>query len=56
MATLEEKILNKVKKKPHIWWMYIDNVFFIWEHGEELLKEFINEMNSFHPNIKLTAD
>ena len=45
MAALEGKILSKVKKKPSVWWRYIDNIFFIWEHGEESLKEFINEMN-----------
>ena len=56
MAALEEKILNKVKKKPNVWWRYIDDIFFIWEHGEESLKEFLNEINSFHPTIKLTVD
>ena len=29
---------------------------FIREHGEESLKEFINEINSFHPTVKFTAD
>ena len=48
MAALEEKILNKVKKKPNVWWGYIDDIFFIWEHGEKSLKEFINETNSFY--------
>ena len=24
MAALEEKILNKVKKKPNVWWRYVD--------------------------------
>ena len=56
MAALEEKILNKVKKKPNVWWGYIDDIFFISEHGEELLKEFINEINSFHSTIKFAAD
>ena len=45
MAALEEKILSKVKKKASVWWIYIDDIFFIWEHGEESLKEFINEIN-----------
>ena len=48
MAALEEKILNKVKKKPNVWWGYIDDIFCICEHGEKSLKEFINETNSFH--------
>ena len=52
MAALEEKILSNVKKKPSVWWRYIDDIFFIWEHGEESLQEFINEINSFHPTIK----
>ena len=29
--------------------------FFIWEYGGESLKEFINEINSFHLTIKSTA-
>ena len=56
MAALEEKILSKVKKKPSVWWRYIDDIFFIWEHGEESLQEFMNEINSFHSTIKFTAD
>ena len=55
MAALEEKILSKVKKKPRVWWRYIDDIFFTWEHGEESLKDFINEINSFHPTTKFTA-
>ena len=45
IAALKEKILNKVKNKPNVWWRYIDDIFCIWEHGEELLKDFINEIN-----------
>ena len=56
MVALEEKILIKVKKKPIVCWRYFDDIFFIWENGEEYLKEFINEINSFHPSIKFTAD
>ena len=29
--------------------------FFIWEHGEESLRGFIDQVNLFHPIIKLTA-
>ena len=56
MTALEEKILNKVKRKPNVWWRYIGDIFFIGEHFEESLKEFINEINSFHPTTKLSAD
>ena len=56
MVALEENILSLVKKEPSAWWRFIDNIFFIGEHGEEPLKEFINEINSFDPTIKLIAD
>ena len=29
------KILNFSVKKPHVWWRYIDDIFIIWQHGEE---------------------
>ena len=56
MADLEEKILSASEKKPMIWWRYIDDIFFIWEHGEESLEKFLNKLNSFHPTIKFTAE
>ena len=55
MAELEEKILNASEKKSMIWWRYIDDIFFIWEHGEESLERFLNKLNSFHPRIKFSA-
>ena len=47
MAELEEKILEIVDNKPYIWWRYIDDIFFIWEHGEEKLRNFVNNLNKF---------
>ena len=41
MAELEEEILSEIELKPYLWWRYIDDIFFLWEHGEEKLKEFI---------------
>ena len=38
-----------------IWWRYIDDIFFIWEHGQESLRVFIDQVNLFHPTIKFTA-
>ena len=42
MAELEEEILRKAEFKPYLWWRYIDDIFFLWEHGEEKLKSFID--------------
>ena len=56
MAELEEEILRKAEFKPYLWWRYIDDIFFLWEHGEEKLKSFIDNINKMHPTIKFTAD
>ena len=55
MAELEEKILNTCTLKPLIWWRYIDDIFFIWEHGEESLSNFMKALNEFHSTIKFTS-
>ena len=33
-----------------------DNIFLIWEHGEESLKLFLEKINNIHSTIKFTAD
>ena len=39
------------------WWVrYIDDIFFIWTHGQEKLKAFLEDLNKFHPNLKFTSD
>ena len=35
MADLEKRLLSDIDLKPYIWWRYIDDIFLIWEHGEE---------------------
>ena len=56
MAGLEQKILNAFEEKPMIWWRYTDDIFFIWERGEESLEKFLSKLNIFHPTIKFTAE
>ena len=56
MGHLEDKILNSVVEKPLVWSCYIDDIFMIWQHGEETLKEFLKILNSCHPTIKFTAE
>ena len=38
MADLVERILKDIELQPRKWWRYIDDIFFIWEHGEDSLK------------------
>ena len=56
MAELEEEFLSEIELKPYLWWRYIDDIFFLWEHGEEKLKGFIEHLNEKHPTIKFTAE
>ena len=56
MAECEEKILEKVDNKPYLLSRYIDDIFFILEHGEEKLRNFVESLNEFHPTIKFIAE
>ena len=56
MAELEEKILSSSPLQPMVWWRYIDDIFFLWEHGEENLNLFLDHLNKAHPTIKFTAE
>ena len=56
MTELEEKILETVDNKPYLWWRYTDDIFFIWEHREEKLRNFIETLNEIHPTIKFTTE
>ena len=46
---------NFLRKKTMTWWRYIDDIFVIWEHGEESLRDFTDHVNFFHATITFTA-
>ena len=54
MDKFEKEFLEKIELKPWVWWRYIDDIFLVWEHGEESLKEFFETLNSSHPSMKFT--
>ena len=56
MVELEEEIIEESEYKPCLWGRYIDDIFFLWEHGENKLKSFIDKIDKVHPTIKLTAE
>ena len=56
MSSLEEDVLNSCEVKPWIWYRYIDDVFFIWTHGEEKLYSFVEYTNSYYQAIKFTTE
>ena len=56
MAELEEKMFEKVDNKLYLWWRYIMASFFIWEHGEGKLRNFVETLNEIHLTTKFTAE
>ena len=38
MVDLEERILEDTEMQSRIWWRYMSDIFFIWEHEEDSLK------------------
>ena len=56
MEVLEENVLQSAPKKPALWKRYVDDVFLIWEHGEEHLNEFHRLINSYCDDINFTVE
>ena len=56
MAEVEKEITKESEYKLYLWWRYIDNIFFLWEHGDNKLKSFIDKINQVHPTIKFTTE
>ena len=56
MTRLEERLLKESADLPLVWMRFIDDVFFIWTHGEEKLDSFVNFLNSSHDTIKFTSE
>ena len=44
MDKVETSFLETKKMKPLVWFRYIDDVFFIWTHGQEKLDSFLEEL------------
>ena len=47
MGDLEERILQDCNFKTLVSWRYIDDIFLLWQHGEEKLKEFLDILNRY---------
>ena len=56
MSDFEEAFLKSSPYKPYVWWRYIDDIFMIWQHGEEQLQQFLDLLNSCHPTLKFTSE
>ena len=56
MDEVETSFLDTQELKPLVWFRYIDDVFFIWNHGQEKLDSFLEEFNRFNPHLKFTHE
>ena len=56
MDRVENKFLDSEIVKPWLWLGYMDDIFFIWAEGEDKLEGFLNRLNNFQPNLKLTHE
>ena len=56
LANLEDRLLTWNSARPYIWWRYINDVFAIWNRGQDQLDVFTREINEFHHSIKFTAE
>ena len=56
MDQVESKFLKTQTYKPLVWFRYIDDIFFIWTHGQDKLQPFFADLDKFHPSIKFTHE
>ena len=50
---LETKFLKSQELISFLWLGYIDNIFFIWTHGEVKLTQFLNELNKLYSRFEI---
>ena len=56
MDKTETDFLKTQELQPFVWLRYIDDIFFIWTHGEAELKKFMEGLNNFLPNLQFTYE
>ena len=56
MADFEDKWVYTQPIQPRTWLRYIDDIFIVWEAGEDPLSDFLNHLNTCHSTIKFTAE
>ena len=56
MDEVEQKFLETQSKNLLIWLRYIDDIFFIWTHGEKELERLLKDLNNFTPNLSFTHE
>ncbi|KAL2090455.1 hypothetical protein ACEWY4_012718 [Coilia grayii] len=55
MAEWEQTALRKCQFRPTLYLRFLDDIFGIFEHGEEHFREFVQTLNTHHQSIKVTS-
>ena len=59
MDRFEQNLLDafyqKTGKQPLVWWRFIDDIFFIWNHDENSLNEFITFCQEYSESRKMKS-
>ncbi|CAF3630091.1 unnamed protein product [Rotaria socialis] len=53
MAKWQKNIVEEQTKTGEFYGRYIDDIFMTWNRSEEELRKFLDDVNTWHPNIKL---
>ena len=56
MDEVKQKVLETQSKKALFCWRYKDEIFFIWNHGEQELEQILKDFNNFNPNLSFTHE
>ena len=56
MHQVETEFLEWQAYKLLVWFPYVENVFFLWTHGQEKVWLFLEDLNKCHTNIKFTHE
>ena len=56
MSDFEERHVYTYPHQPLVWLRFIDDVFYIWPHGQSELDKFVHHLNSVHDTIQFTNE
>ena len=54
MDKIETSFLETKEMKSLVWFLYKDDVFLFWTHGQEKLDSFLEELNRYNSYLKFT--
>ena len=56
MANFEQHALTTYRLRPKLWIRYIDDIFLIWQHGNQELELFVEFLNTINGTIRFTCE